>query len=393
MTAQYRPEKKRPWIVQRRIKVVDQNGVIQSKVATASFYTEGEALEYELIENKKKNAVQHGLKMPASKTLLIDHAKDFLRRRVKNPEIAFSTFQGDERRIRKYWLPKLGAMPLEMIRSQDILSHLDHIQFELGKSPAERNRIRSVLSVLLEDAKLRGKIEINPAGAVAHIKEKPAKKRIHLKEDEDFEKYLKALLQEGFQYWVIGNILGFTGARICMANVIQHQDIDLKKNLVLFRRIEERAGGSKIVERIKGKIAIDDEQDIHVVPLLPRLREVYEQVLKVSPFRKPKDFVAWNINGSYVPYDTWKDVHKRAVARAEIADITSHAIRRYFATSLKKAGFTRSEIREMGGWSSDAVVGRYDLRDVDHLAKKARELGFGEIDADNIVKFPKKGVR
>lgn len=373
----YRKGKKRPFVVQYWENTVNKDGNVVRKRRTASFVDEAQAKQLEELQEKRNDALKHGLTVPTQSSLFKVDVAEYLRRRSRDPELAYASFVQDESKFRRVWVPRLGAIPTNLITTPMIIEGLDYVQFELHQTPASRNRHRACLSVFFNDAIARGKATENPVSKIPLKTEVRTKPRINLSESDQFERYLDALRAEGFCYWVIGNILGFTGVRICMANVLQFGDINEEDGVVVFRRIEERAGGSKIVPRIKGKVQIDDEQDAHVVPLLPRLKQVISIVRELRGKVKPEDFVAAASDGGYVHYDTWKDVHKRAVEAANIPPITSHALRRYFATQLKKAGFTRAEIREFGGWSSEAVVGRYDLKDVTHLAEKAAKLRFG----------------
>lgn len=376
----YRTDKKggKPWIVQWYETVINPEGKQIRVRKTASFRTKEQAEEKGRKVDDAQASRRHGISNPSDETLFVDFARGWLKRRLKQPDYAYSSWDADERRLRRYWLAKFGPWTLESITSADILEHLDWIQFECNQSMATRNRHRSLIHKLMNDAVALGKIRFNSASAVPLLKnEVRTKKRINLKSETEFEEWLSALENEGRVYWILGNIMGFTGVRICTANALQWQDIHDK--VVLFRRIEQRAGGSKIVERIKGKKQTIDDEDAHVVPLLPRLRIVLAQWRKISIYTKPTDFVAANPKtGSYVRYDAWKVVNTRAAKAADVPGVTAHSIRRYYATELKKAGFTRAEIREMGGWSSEQMVARYDIKDVQHLADRAEELGFGK---------------
>lgn len=385
MSPQYRKGKKSPWIVQYRVNVIGPNGLPQSKVKTASFRTRelADTFEADLIDSRQ--ARKHGIENPHEQTLYFDFVGSWLKRQSVRSDYTHASFVADESKIRKYWLEYLGATALKSITTADILDRLDWLMTEKGLAPATRNRHRALQHVIFQDALMRGKVKANPVSAIPLIPEARVKKRVDLDNDKQFEAFLSALILEGPQYFLIGAIMGFTGVRVCTANALQYQDVDFKRQVVMFRRIEERAGGSKIVMRLKGTGQLDNEEDFHVVPLLPRLAEIIAAHRKTSEFTKPTDFVATGPTGDYVPYDTLKDVFKRAVVAAEIPPITSHALRRFFATQMKRYGFSRAEIREMGGWSSEQIVGRYDIRDVQHLADKAKALGFG-----NVVQMKKR---
>jgi integrase len=391
MAPQYRKGKPSPWVVQHRVKMLNSAGRLISKVKTASFRTKELAAAYENSTHDASNARKHGIANPHEQTLFLDFSRDFLKRQRMRTDYTLASFTADESKIRNYWLEYLGPHPMKSITTADIIERLEWLQIEKGLSPATRNRHRALLHSMFQDALMRQKVLFNPVSAIPLLPESRTKKRVDLSDERQFEALLLALKQEGIEYWVIGTIMGFTGARICTANAVQFRDIDFNKGVIMFRRIEERAGGSKIVDRLKGKDQIDDEQDIHVVPLLPRLAEAVKYQIEHGAYTRPTDFVAANpVTGGYIPYDTLKDVFKRAITKAKLPPITSHAVRRFFATQLKRKGFTRSEIRELGGWSSDQVVARYDIKDVQHLSEKLKTLGFG--GHDNVVRL-KRGAK
>lgn len=392
---QYRKGKPSPWIVQYR----EERGGI-SRVKTASFATKELAEEFETKLKKQRQMQKHGLELPDEDLLLIDFSRTWMKKRASNPDLAAPTVLGDARKLRKYWLPDFGTMPIAFITTAQVLKHLDKIQFEMGRSPAYRNRHRALMHKLFEDAFMEGKVTANPVARIPLIKETPVRKIIRVKEDAHFDAYLDRIQEEGRNYWLLALIMGQTGCRIAEAIGLQFRDIDLAVGTVTFRRIEQRDGGSKIVERTKGTGVVIEEEDGHVVPLFPALRSAIDQVRATSPFKRPTDFVAHHPKtGHYIPYDTFKDVHARVVKAlveeylkrgVEYPRFTPHSIRRYFATAAKRAGFTRAEIRELGGWSSEQVVARYEKKDIQHLIDKAKRIGFGEkTDTSNVVELRK----
>jgi integrase len=372
---QHRKGRGAPWVVQWR----EFRGADKGKVKTAYFSKKDDAQKLKEKIRRQRQAWRHGLELPDEDLLLIDYSKSWMKRRVRDPELSRSSVMQDESRLRNYWLPELGSQPIAFIASADILRVLDWIQFERGHAAADRNRHRALMHKLFHDAFMEGRVQANPVARIPLIKETPRRKIVRVKEQAHVDAYLAGLRAEGRQYWTLGCILELTGCRISEAIALQFQDVDFDRGIVLIRRIESRAGGSRIVERTKGTGLVEEESAAHVIPLFPALASL---VSLLRDGRRPTDFIASQPGGGYVPYDTFKDVHHRVIERLTKADpryprFTPHSIRRYFATSAKKAGMTRAEIRELGGWSSEAVVARYDAKDVEHLAERAKVLGFG----------------
>jgi integrase len=384
MAAQYRRGKKSPWVVQYR----GYRGGERGRVITASFKKREDAETFEAKISRERKLIARGMELPQEELLLLDFSKTWVKRRIESSGLAKGTSLKDASRLKNYWLPHLGDTPVALITSAQILERLDYIQHELGHSPADRNRHRALMHKLFQDLFMAGKIETNPVARIPLIQETPVRKRTRIADDVQLEVYLTALWEEGVNYWVLAIIMRYTGCRISEAIGLQYQDVLENDGAVVFRRIEEREGGSHIVERTKGAGEVEDE-DAHVMPLFPALKEAIASHREKSRFCKAKDFVAATPEaGSYTPYDSWKDAHARAIGRAseefkkahpdaEFQPFTAHAFRRFFTTEAKKAGYTRTEIQEMLGHSSEAVTKRYDLKDISHLVEKGKRLGFG----------------
>lgn len=382
--------KNKPHVVQWYTSEVDETGKLRRVRKTASFTTKLAAEEFQGKLVDEQQAHRYGVHNPSSALLYIDHCRDFLRRQQKRRDYAYPSYVADESKIRRYWLEKFGGRLISTITREEILVHLDWLEFEVGLSPATRNRHLQLMRSLFEDALERGKIKANPTLGIKKKEEVKTKPRTNFASEAQFDAYLAGMYTEGKVYGIFADLQAGTGSRICTANAIQWRDIDEEAGTVTLRRIEERAGGSKIVPRIKGKSATHDDLGAHVMPLLPHLRQVLIAWRRESRFTRPTDFIAANQEtGKYVPYDTLKGVIARVVEKTGIDPITSHAVRRYFTKSLKLAGFSRAEIVEIVGWSSEAMVALYDSKDVGHLADKMARLGFGAARKSNVVPMAK----
>jgi hypothetical protein len=129
---QFRKDRKNaPWMVQVR----DSGG----KLITRSFTRKADAEDFAQAERRKRQLMRAGLEAPRDETLLIDYSKTFLSKRYKS--MPSSTADQDEGRLRNYWLEKFGLRALSTITSAEIKAQLDHIQFQLKHSPADRTAI------------------------------------------------------------------------------------------------------------------------------------------------------------------------------------------------------------------------------------------------------------
>lgn len=359
---QFRKDRKAPWRVQYRAAAGKRVGRLCSK----SFKSKQDAIEFEasLIQNRQREKA--GLSSPLEEITFFDFAARWIERRFKS-ELATAYVMQDSSRLKNYWLPDFANRALITITALEIRNKLDEIQFDLGHSAADRNRHRALVHKLFQDAFLQDKVLVNPASKCELIKEKNSRTRIALTIEEQTA-YLSALRNEGRQYWVLGNVLLWTGARICSANVLRFGDIN--EGIVAFSRIEERAT-KKVVERQKGGNAV-------FVPLFPALASVLRRETELRD-PKPTDYVCVQPGGGYIPYDTFKKVHRRAIASVKLRAFKIHDLRSTFAKNAEQAGYSKSELKEMLGHSSVLVTERYTPKDVAHLVEKGKKLGFGKL--------------
>lgn len=332
------------------------------------FDKKDDALEFETHIRRTRQLIKAGMEAPQSRILVKDYAAEWVRRRFKDPDLTHSYVSGDARRLRLYWLEKFGLRPLNEIKTDEIKAQLDYIQFELGKSPAERNRNRALLHALFQDAFLDNRVLFNPIAKIPLKAEKSKRSRVALSK-EDLNTYLLRLRADHEQYFLIGMAMAWTGCRVCTANVLQWQDVNFKTSTVRLCRLEERSTKT-VVERQK-----DGEETY--VPLLPVFEKVLKAHLKRTKYNRPTDFIAAKDDGGYVCYDTFKDAHFRAVEATGIQRVTPHDIRRTFATLAQQSGFSKSDIQELLGHSTVLVTEKYTQPDIEFLIQKSRKLGFG----------------
>lgn len=353
------------------VQIRDASG----KVLTRSFDKKSDAIEFESKERQSRQLEKAGMAKPKDNVLFVDYAGLFLRRRFK--DLPKATVGHDESRLRNYWLEKFGRRALTTMTTQEISEHLDHIQYKLDHSVADRNRHRALLHRLFKEALRDGKVVYNPVSAIPLKDErKTARPTSYLDAEADQAAYISAAYAEGPEYELLANILIWSGLRIGEAIALQLQDIDLELGVIRVRRIWDRAE-NKLAERVKGKRE-------RAVPLFPVLRDAIESHKRGCEFIRPTDFVTHRASGDPISYDGFKGVHQRIVKAAGVKRITPHDLRRTFASNAQRAGFSKGEIQEMLGHSSVLVTERYTRLEAEHLIEKAKRLGFGKKKSNRV---------
>lgn len=371
--AQYRKGKKSPWYVQFREKDLVTG---KSVLRTHTFTRREDALCFEAKLQREKELTKAGMEKPVEEILLVDFAAKFIEQRYADPDLAKGTVDADNRRLRLYWIQKFGGRPMGTISSAEIQSHLNYIQFDLGHEPSDRNRHRALMHTLFQKAFMENKVLFNPVAKVPLVKENVYKNKSNrLETEEEREAYVRAMYKEAERYGIIAEIMLWTGCRVCTAIGLQWRDIDFAEGYVSLARQLDRTT-KEIVERQKG----GEEGEEIDVPLVQQLRAILSAHKLKSPYCKPKDHIATRPDGRYVPYKSFYDAHVRVVKRLELDQhVTPHGLRRTFATSAKKAGYTRTEIKELLNHSTEQMLIRYDIKEASHLREKAERIGFGKL--------------
>lgn len=372
MAPSYRKGRPLPWLAQVR----DASG----NRLTMAFASKEDALAYEAKERRKRQLTRAGLQRPQDAILFIDAVQKYLRKRSASGDVTHSSVSQDSGRFKNYWLEKFGKRPVATISTADLREHLDYIQFELNHSPADRNRHRALLHTFFQDLFVQELIPGNPVARIPLLSEKRRKKFGELK-PEDQPAYVKAMYAEGADYGMLASLTCWTGGRVMACAAIQYRDVDFDAGVIHLCRLIERSSQT-LQERTKGRGDAGEE----AVPLLPVLREEILNHRRSSAYTRPSDFIVNRPGGGWMPYESYLDAHDRAVASLKVPRFTPHAVRSFFATAAKRAGFTRSERMEMLGHTSEAMTARYDRKDIQHLVDRAAKLGFGSTGTTRLRK-------
>lgn len=375
MAPSYRKGRPLPWLAQVRDA--------QGNVVTRAFAAKEDALSFESSERRKRQLTRSGLQRPSDAILFLDAVQKYMRKRFADSSLARSTVAGEAGRFKNYWVEKFGKRPVSTMTSAEIRERLDHIQFDLGHTAADRNRHRALLHTFFHDLFLEERIEANPVSRIPLVEE--TGKRIkfgEIKPDQQ-EPYVQAMYVLGRDYGMLADLMCWTGGRIMACAAIQYRDVDFEAGVIHLCRLIDRTVQAP-QDRTKG----GGEGGEEALPLLPVLRERILEHRGSSEHTRPTDYIANRPGGGWIPYESYMHAHDRVIVDLEIVRFTPHAFRKLFATNAKRAGFTRVEIMEMLGHSSEAVTARYDRKDIEHLVSRAEKLKFG---STSVIPLSSKG--
>lgn len=248
------------------------------------------------------------------------------------------------RRVRLYWLPVVGEMPVDRITEGDVAAVIARAT-RAQRSPATCNRILAAGSVVFSFAVSLKMLDINPARTAGLRQTEPRQRKAVLSPSQ-----IHALVDALEPQWrpLVG-LMAYAGLRLGEAQALRGDDVDLAG-----RYLTVRTGGHTATT--KGKAA-------RRVPIAAALVEILATVplhrgRRVSQLLDPRSAL------------------ERAAARAGIdLHVHSHLLRHSWASALGQAGVGGPIIQQAMGHSDLSTTERYLHVDVahDHL-----ERAFGQ---------------
>lgn len=144
---------------------------INGKRLSKRFSRVADANRWYAERRREKELLKSGLAPTATETILAAYAATWMEQRRQQGK-PLGSWMSDEERLRKWILPAFGQRILQRITSPELECHLDRLVTQESLSAGTRNRIRSVLHKLYNDAKRQGLIPYNPVSNVIVWKEK-----------------------------------------------------------------------------------------------------------------------------------------------------------------------------------------------------------------------------
>jgi integrase len=197
------------------------------------------------------------------------------------------------------------------------------------------NRELSILRLLFNRCLAAGRYEgPNPASKFKRVQESEGRLRyLELAEEAD----LRAALAEPYRTLVLVGI--HAGLRVkSEALTLTWRDIDLARGLLTVQAAFAKTGRRRVIRinsALRGPLA----------------------ALQEATQGRPEDPVFRRRDGKALR--TLRSVFARACVRANLTDVTPHALRHTFASRLAMAGVPLRAIQELGGWRSLRMVERY----------------------------------
>ena len=231
-------------------------------------------------------------------------------------------------------LPKLGALQLSDLTRDRVEAVLPE-----AVTAATRNRYRALIRAILRACEREWawlerapalRMEPEPKRRVAYLTREQAAKLIN-ELPERYRKVVQLALLTGLRR---ANLFG-----MCWENV------NLERGMVIFHADETKAGRRLLV------------------PLSEHAKAILESL------EGPREGLVW---GGMT--EVWSSAWKAATRRAGVEWCRFHDLRHTWASWHAMAGTPSSELQELGGWQTAAMVERYAHLSPEHLAKAAQRV-------------------
>jgi len=251
---------------------------------------------------------------------------------LKSPGFDRLVGQTDRKAHMRWWVAGYGTLTLARFRSDKIAEGRDKLTAE-GKAPATVNRYLASLSACLtRTVRELGWLQINPCARVDRLPEENERERVLSPEDE--RRLLGACRAPALRDLVLlalrtagrrGELLGLTWS-----------DVDLKRGTVTFR--DTKNGTHRSVARVGDAL------------------ETLKTRSKVRHLRSP-----WIFPSAKDPKHPaqFRGAFENAVKRADLEGIVFHHLRHTALTRLAESGATLSELQQIAGHKTLAMVARY----------------------------------
>jgi len=312
-----------------------------------------------------------GLPVKHEDPTLAQFAMTWLEKRKSNGK-PLSSWLSDERRLRIFIVPKFGDRLLKEISTREWEHFLDDLVAVDGKSAGSRNRVRSLLTKLYNDAIRIGLVGSNPVRIIPKLKES-MEAWDYWQSNEEILTYLEQANKECSAFRAFAYIALNTGARMGEILALRWSDVNLQQRRIRICKVFEVATGS-VQERTKSHMArwlgIND-------PLL----DILLQTKKASKFTRPSDHIIITDEGKILdPYAT-RRTHWRICERAQIKQIRIHDLRHTYASHYVMNGGGIAELQMLLGHSTPQMTQKYAHLAPGFLESKAKVVSFGPISA------------
>jgi integrase len=294
----YKDEKQNSWYCQ--FYYVDWQGN-RKKKQKRGFKTKKEALEW---ENNFKLSANASMDMTLGAFVEIYY-------RDKEGELKERTFKNKKYLINTHILPYFGNKPMNSITPSDIIQWQNEIRAK-GFKPTYLRMIQNNLTALFTHASRIYNLANNPCKKVKKMGKSDADKLDFWTKDE-YDEFIGSI-EVGSRYYVLFEVLFWTGARSGEVLALTKSDIDLKHNRISISKTYYRTDRRDIITAPK------TEQSIRVIDIPEFLTEELETYMN-KLYELPDDERIFPIVEEAVQHKLKRQCEKTGVKKIRVHDI------------------------------------------------------------------------
>lgn len=339
---------------------------INGKLFAKSFSRKTDADRWFFEKKREKELIESGLSSPVMHTPVEEYSQEWLKNRKVNGK-PLSSWEPEEARVRRYIVPQFGKQSLQRISTREWESFLNGLVASNAVSAATRNRIRSLLCKMYNDALRQGIVSMNPISVIPRLKESGDRWDYwHTK--EEIETYLIEASRVSPSFFIFAMLALNTGARVGEILALGWEDIHLEQRRLHLWRIFEEASRT-VCARTKGHksrwLGINDS----LYEALVAHRGTMQAMARWVPLVHGKE-------GQYLDQHQIRDIHLRVCRRAGLKVIRVHDLRHTFASHYVMNGGSMAELQGILGHSVPSMTEKYAHLAPGFLESKAGVVSF-----------------
>lgn len=328
----------------------------RGKLVKRSFPTQAEADDWQKEMKDRRIAIRSGNRVGHLASITMgEYVPYWLKKLVKKGR-TISTVDDYARKLKLHVLRYFNDKEMRSLEQKDFDLLFEHIQEHHGLDNATRNRIRSILLRLFQDAIQDKIVKVNPIQLTETKKENPSK--VHqIWSKEQCEAYLAGAHAWRWDFYVLAQCFLNIGGRKGEVIALQWKHVDLNRGAIRIEQIFEQASKS-IVQRTKSD-GLKTEVKPKFAGISPALAEVLKSHRKRSAFTSKEDFVNVTENGTPFPPRLVNSLHTRLCARLGLPHCRVHDLRHVVGTLLYRELGDMKAVQQQLGHSDLSTTQRY----------------------------------
>lgn len=349
--AAYKDDERGTWYVS--FYYTDWTGVRKRKVKRG-FHTKREALKFENDFQRKSGADMNMTFEEFVEVYFEDKSKELKARTIKTKRDT----------INAQLMPYFREKRMNSITPADIIQWQNTVR-EKGYSDDYLKTIQNQMSALFSHAQSVYNLSDNPCKKVKRMG-KTAKKKMNFWTLEEYRQFL-AGIETGTKYYVLFELLFWTGARGGEALALMPQDIDFERNLIHITKTYHRMGGKDVITSPK------TEESIRTISIPEFLKQELQEYISRF-YELPDDERIFPVVHESVQHKL-----KNVVEKTGVKKIRVHDVRHSHAAFLINKGVQPLMIKERFGHTDIRIT----LNTYGHLYPDQQKIVADLLDDEN----------